>query len=128
MFEDANDECVSAGAEVVSQAAFDLAAETFAKPDDFRLFGDCGHTLIAELLEDVMAYRLQEFARPAVAGYRHMDIGTLEAIEDAAADNASALFDAKGSEWREQSDADPIAHEADHSVIHHDHDRISPLS
>jgi hypothetical protein len=128
LFQYSDDKAVTTGAKMVSKASFDLAAEAFAKSHDFRLFGYRRHSLVAELLEDIMTDGLQELPRPAMAGDGHMQIGTLEAVKDATGNDLPALLDAESRKGWKQANSDPIADEADHTLVSHDHDRMSPMS
>jgi hypothetical protein len=113
---------------MIAETAFKLASKPFSEPHDFRVFGHRGHSLVSELLEDIMPNGLEKLPRPAMAGDGHMQIDRLEAIEHTSADDFAALLDAKAGKWREKPYSDPVADEADHSIVCHDHDRISPWS
>lgn len=105
---------------MVAHETFNLTAETLSQSNDFRLFRYCCDALAVENVEGIVPDISEEAFRPTVSGNGHMNVATLEHVENDASNDLAIFFDAHAGHWRDEANAAFFRDELNHTIISDD--------
>jgi len=107
--QDAKQDTIATGAEVIADYAFSLTAYAFNDINDVLLFGDGCKPIDAKLLEEIPPHFTEKPSGPSVTSNRNMDVIARESIKQRASHDFSILFQAHHREGRVEQCIQPFS-------------------